>query len=240
MQEKRLKNELRAYGPSPLLARARWAPSGSATQTLTDAMGISSITRNSAGNYTVTLSEAFKDFDVFAGFVENDSNVHTVKVSSINQSAGTFVVIHETCSKAAIAASPVVSVTTRLADVSTPSSAFVAAPIAGTVSAIYSVLGGAISSGDAALSTEINGVAITGGTWTVAQSGSAAGDRDSATPTAANTVAAGDTLEVITDGGSTDTATLDVTFVITGTNAGTAASDSVDQLIVWVVGRGTV
>jgi hypothetical protein len=202
-------------------------------------MGVSSITRNSAGNYTVTLSEPMEDCDVFVGFVENDSNAHVVKVSSINQSAGTFVVIHETCAKTALNASPTVAVTTKLADISTASSAYVAAPIAGTVSAIYSVLGGAISGANSAITTAINGSNITNGGWTVTYSGSAAGDRDSATPTAANTVAAGDALRVTTDGASTDTATLDVTFVITGTAAGTAASDSVDQLIVWVLGRSS-
>ena len=43
---------------------------------------------------------------------------------------------------------------------------------------------------------------------------SAAGDIDQATPTAANAVAAGDKLTVTSDGGSTTTATLTVTFLI--------------------------
>lgn len=107
-----------------------------------------------------------------------------------------------------------IAVTTRLTDVSTASSAFVAAPCAGKVIAIYSVLTNAITGANSALTTEINGVAITGGSWTVAYSGSAAGDRDSATPTAANTVAAGDALEAITDGASSTASALDVTFVI--------------------------
>ena len=106
------------------------------------------------------------------------------------------------------------SVQVELDDVSTASSAFVICPFAGTVIKIHSVLHNAITVADAALSTEIGGVAITNGNWVVATSGSAAGTLDSATPSAANTVAIGSVLEVITDGGSTTAARLTVTFTI--------------------------
>lgn len=112
--------------------------------------------------------------------------------------------------------SQIVTATAVLTDISTASSAFVAAPIAGEVVAIYTVLGGEISGADSVLTAEINGTPITGISITVAQSGSAAGDRDSDVPTGANTVAAGDALEIITDGASTGTATLSATFVIRG------------------------
>lgn len=110
----------------------------------------------------------------------------------------------------------IVAVTAELTDVSAASSAFVASPIAGEVIAIYTVLHGAISVADAVLTAEINGTPITGISITVAQSGSAAGDRDSDVPTGANTVAAGDALEIVTDGASTTTARLTATFVIRG------------------------
>ena len=72
----------------------------------------------------------------------------------------------------------------------------------------------AISSANAALSFEIGGVAVGGGAITVTQSGSAAGDVDTAEPTAANDVAEGGSIEMITDGASTNTIKLVVTFVI--------------------------
>ena len=54
---------------------------------------------------------------------------------------------------------------------------------------------------DAAFTFEIGGTAVTGGAITVAQSGSAAGDVDTAEPTAANRVEEDGTIEMITDGG---------------------------------------
>ena len=107
-----------------------------------------------------------------------------------------------------------VAVTMELDDVSTASSTFCPSPVAGTVSTIYTILHGAITVGDATITAEINGVAITGISITVAQSGSAAGDVDSDTATAANTVAVGDSLETISDGGSTDAARLTIVWLI--------------------------
>jgi len=129
-------------------------------------------------------------------------------------SAGGIALIY----KAGPSAKPtqIVTAHTRITDVSTASSAFTVSPIAGEVIAIYTVLGGAISGADAIVTAEIGGVAITGISITVAQSGSAAGDMDSDVPTGANTVAAGSVLEAVTDGASTTTATLDVVFVIRG------------------------
>jgi len=105
-------------------------------------------------------------------------------------------------------------VTAEIEDVSTASSTFVAIPDGGRVIKIITALQGAISGGDAAVSFEIDGTAITGGGITVANSGSAAGDVDTAEPTAANRVEEDGTIEMITDGGSTGTAKLLVTFVI--------------------------
>jgi len=81
----------------------------------------------------------------------------------------------------------------------------VVAPKAGTITKIYSVISGALGTGDATLTASIGGAAVTGGVVTITQSGSAAGDVDSATPTALNTFAAGDVLE-FTVGGTNDQA----------------------------------
>lgn len=105
--------------------------------------------------------------------------------------------------------------TGQITDVSAAGLVYFASPVVGDVTKITTVLEGAISAGDAAITSEIGGVAITGGALTVANAASAAGDVDTATPTAANTVAVGSDISVITDGGSTDVQRLFVTIEIT-------------------------
>ncbi len=102
-----------------------------------------------------------------------------------------------------------------IADISTAGQVYTVAPIAGTVTRIWSVIDGAIATADAVLTGKIGGAAITNGAITVANSGSAAGDVDSATPTAAYTVAAGDALEIETNGASSNTVKVTVVFEIT-------------------------
>ena len=104
--------------------------------------------------------------------------------------------------------------TSTIADISTASSTFVPVPDGGKVIKIITALQGAIGTANAAITFEIGGVAITGGAITVTQSGSAAGDVDTAEPTAANEVAEDGTIEMITDGASSNTIKLNVTFVI--------------------------
>ena len=105
-------------------------------------------------------------------------------------------------------------ITGRISDISTAGSTFVAVPDGGRIIKIMSVLQGAISGGNAGISFEIGGTAVTGGGITVAHSGSAAGTIDSAEPTAANQVEEGGSIEMITDGASTGANKLNVTFVI--------------------------
>ena len=97
-----------------------------------------------------------------------------------------------------------VYLTGEIADISSAASSWVVSPVAGTITKIYSVIDGTITTADAVLTFEIGGVAVTNGTVTIDDSGSAAGIVDSATPTATNTLAAGGALELITDGGSTN------------------------------------
>lgn len=101
-----------------------------------------------------------------------------------------------------------------MTDVSTASSAFAYVPVRGKVIKVGSVLQNAITGADSAMTTEINNVAVTGGSWTVTQSGSAAGDVDEAVPTAANAVNVGDAFEWISDGASSTTAPLHCFAVI--------------------------
>lgn len=74
-------------------------------------------------------------------------------------------------------------------------------PFAGTIKSIRTVeIEGGITTNDAVLTFKIGTTAITNGAVTVATSGSAAGVKDSATPTAANALAAGDAINVTVSG----------------------------------------
>lgn len=100
----------------------------------------------------------------------------------------------------------------RIPDISTAGSVWVVPGFQGKIRQITSVLHGAITVADAALTTEIGGTLVTGSTVTVATSGSAAGVVDSATPTGANTFTDTQAIECITDGGSTTAAICEVTY----------------------------
>ena len=105
-------------------------------------------------------------------------------------------------------------ITAEIEDISTASSTFVAIPDGGKVIKIITALQGAISGADAAITFEIGGTAMTNSAITVAQSGSAAGDVDTSSPTAANRVEEDGTIEILTDGGSTGAKKCLITFVI--------------------------
>lgn len=106
------------------------------------------------------------------------------------------------------------SITAKLVDLSTASSTFIVPIVGGNITAIYSVIDNAITVADAALSFAINGVPITDSGITIAFTGSAAGDIDSSSPSAARTVAAGDKITITTDGGSTDACPVHLTFKV--------------------------
>ena len=105
-------------------------------------------------------------------------------------------------------------ITAKIADISTASSTFVAVPDGGKIIKIFTALQGAIGTANGAITFELGGTAVTGGAITVTQSGSAAGDVDTSTPTAANDVAEEGTIEMITDGASSNAIVLYVTFII--------------------------
>ena len=96
-------------------------------------------------------------------------------------------------------------VTVQMDDISNPQSVWISIGEACTFRKLTSIINGAITAADAEITTEIGGVAVTGGALTIANSGSAAGVVDTATPTAANVLTAAQGLEIITDGGSTGT-----------------------------------
>lgn len=96
----------------------------------------------------------------------------------------------------------------------TAGSWYVPVPWACALTRAYSSLNAVISAADEVLTLKNHaGTTMTGGTLTIAVAGTAAGDTDSASPTANNTFTAGQRLQVTTDGGSTATPTATLTFV---------------------------
>ncbi|WP_206419693.1 hypothetical protein [Minwuia thermotolerans] len=89
------------------------------------------------------------------------------------------------------------------------------APLAGDITKFRSVLDGALADGDATLTLSINGTPVTNGVITIAEAGSAAGDVDEATPTAANTVAAGDVIAITVGGANSAARVADTVLEIT-------------------------
>jgi hypothetical protein len=74
-----------------------------------------------------------------------------------------------------------------------------------TVLKLGSAITGALTTGDATITASIDGTPITDGVITITQVGSAAGDVDTATPSALNVIADGSVLE-LTVGGTNDAA----------------------------------
>ena len=102
----------------------------------------------------------------------------------------------------------------KIHNISTAGSSFVVAPDSGKIIKIYTTIKNAITYANAGLCFELGGTAITDGGITIAHSGSAAGTVDSATPSAANYVAEGEAIEMITDGASSTSCECEITFVI--------------------------
>ena len=80
---------------------------------------------------------------------------------------------------------------------------YIIAPHAGTIDKIYTVIDAAIADADITVTASIAGAAVTGGAVTIAYSGSAAGDIDVVSPTAAKTITAGAAIKLVVAGGTT-------------------------------------
>ncbi len=102
--------------------------------------------------------------------------------------------------------------TVRIADVSTQDNEWVHPNIRGKLKAVSSVLKGAITGADSTITVEIGGVAVTGASLTIAYDGSAAGDIDTAFPTALNSFTEDQGLNVKTNGSSSTAMPITVTL----------------------------
>ena len=103
-------------------------------------------------------------------------------------------------------------ITSAIPNVSSASSTFVCVPDGGRIIKIITH-NKAATTGTAAISFEIGGVAVAGGSISHVASGSA-GKVATAEPTDLNRVEENGTIECITDGGSTNSSKMEITFVI--------------------------
>ena len=93
-----------------------------------------------------------------------------------------------------------ISLNVLLEAVGTAKTRYLHCPVNGSIVYIGCVTDVAVD-GDNIVTGAINGTAITGGAFTVLASGSAAGVKNQAVPTAANAVKRGDAISMATDGG---------------------------------------
>jgi hypothetical protein len=108
-----------------------------------------------------------------------------------------------------------VYLTVTIASLVAPKVYGINSPVAGTITRIASSLNvAALTTGDATITGAIAATPITTGAITITQSGSAVGDLDAVTPSAANVVAVGDWLN-FTVGGTNDAATASAILTIT-------------------------
>jgi len=108
-------------------------------------------------------------------------------------------------------------ITVEIDDVSTAGQVYVVPGFRGKIKKIWTALNGAIATANAVLTAKIGGVAVTGGAVTIATASSAAGDVDSATPTALNSFTEGQAIEIETNGASTNTVKVVVTLELEAT-----------------------
>jgi len=105
-------------------------------------------------------------------------------------------------------------ITINITSVGTAESVFIPIPEKCSVYKLWAAIEATINV-DLIVSLEIATVAVTGGSVTIAASGSAAGDVGSSLCTAANEIAAGGTLEVLFNGGPATTCSGTVVIELT-------------------------
>lgn len=106
-------------------------------------------------------------------------------------------------------------VTLGIADLDTNATYYVVLPHAGTIDRIDSVIHSAIGTGDATITCNIGATPITGGAITIANAGSAAGDVDTVSPSAAKTVTAGQAVNCAVTGSNDGAARATLSFTVT-------------------------
>jgi len=88
-----------------------------------------------------------------------------------------------------------------IADGSAEATYYLIAPHAGTISKLQTVIDDVVSTANITVTGKIGSTAITNGVVTIATAASAAGDLDTATPTAENVITAGAAMNFVVTGG---------------------------------------
>jgi len=108
-----------------------------------------------------------------------------------------------------------VYLTVDMTTISSAAVVYLPSPVAGTITKITTIINGAIATANAILTGRIGSTAITSGAVTIPFSGSAAGQVNSATPTALNTVAVGNNINFTANNASTNTVRATIVVEIT-------------------------
>lgn len=106
-----IKHQIQAHGAPSKVAYVRWAPSSAAVQTLTDAQGVTSVSRTSIGLYVITFS-SFPAVIIPLGAETIDTGATLyieAKVKSTDISTGTATVTLKTVAYASVASGPALS-----------------------------------------------------------------------------------------------------------------------------------
>ena len=104
----------------------------------------------------------------------------------------------------------------KMDDISTSSSVYVVAPVAGTLTSMSSVISGTIVSSDATITAKVASQSDVVETLSIVEPGSTAGQVNSRVISSNNSVSAGNVIKLTTDGNSTNTVnavfTLEITY----------------------------
>lgn len=103
-------------------------------------------------------------------------------------------------------------ITAKIVDVSTAGQIYIPVPDDGHIIKVITALNGAIGTADVDLTVKTS--QGTAGVITIATASSAAGDVDTLEPTTNNAVVEGETIEIETDGASSNTVSVDIVIII--------------------------
>jgi hypothetical protein len=93
---------------APVLAAVRFVPAASqGAVVIEEQWGVSSVTRDNTGVYTISLVGKPRGFVALPTFTENDTTTfHFVRVESQSDSAGTVTISHKSVAFASVASGP--------------------------------------------------------------------------------------------------------------------------------------
>lgn len=165
--------------------------SGTRTYTIPDA-GESASFVFTEGTQTINDAKTFAGTANFSGTLQVGGVAVTSSASELNIVDGVTATAAEINEQV---------LTLDIADGSADATYFLVSPHAGTISKIWTVTDGVVDTADITVTSNIGVTGVTNGVVTIATAASAAGDIDSATPSAANTVTAGQAINLVVAGG---------------------------------------